>query len=370
MTTASSWNRARGFTLVELMVVLAVISLLVAMLLPMLDAAKDTARITQCASNLNQLGIAYQTRGAEIANTSRPLSTPIVGDPYAWPALLGAYTGGEGGVLECPSDESLNELWDGMDPSGGDFDKFVSAPGYEWLAYTHFEGQRLGVHIPCSNSHPVMATVSWSGAGYGAESNRWKAAYSPKPDQALIFTCARVKFWLKHGLDVGASYDGGSSGWGHEHQFSFVPVEEDDEGVTIEAMGWKIQHGEEFRYNGVDGEHGRFYHKGHEVRHQNEWHPASYGMNNRAAHLRRGERRVLLVDYEKVVADVVTGSDNAPADSWSYEMERVMGRHRGQINVLWSDGSVDTTWPSAIDPRGSEIHDDLWLPRREPKLAG
>lgn len=47
----------RGFTLIELMVVISIISLLIAILLPALSAARNTARTTLCASQLRQIQI-------------------------------------------------------------------------------------------------------------------------------------------------------------------------------------------------------------------------------------------------------------------------------------------------------------------------
>ena len=69
----------RAFTLIELMVVMAMIAMLLALLLPALGNARAAGRATRCAVNLHQLGMLMTPVMGKPA-TGQPFPTPL-----AWP---------------------------------------------------------------------------------------------------------------------------------------------------------------------------------------------------------------------------------------------------------------------------------------------
>ena len=95
-TLAALRGRKRGFTLVELLVVIAVIVILVALLLPAIGMARGNARQKNCASNQVQLYHSW-TRA-----NSRDARQPVRGDQ--WMTRLRAYFEGGEGILYCPDD--------------------------------------------------------------------------------------------------------------------------------------------------------------------------------------------------------------------------------------------------------------------------
>lgn len=104
-TRASVHSVARkGFTLIDLLVVIAIISILAAIPFPVFARARENARRSSCQSNLKQIGLGFMQYSQDY-DEKFPLARPGAAGTATWDVSLQPYLKSTQ-ILVCPSDST------------------------------------------------------------------------------------------------------------------------------------------------------------------------------------------------------------------------------------------------------------------------
>ena len=102
--TMKSVRMRVGFTLVELLVVIAVIGILVGLLLPAVNASRAAARRTQCINNMRQVGLGLHNYATAHGGQFPEVSGHGVLREEAWIFTLGPFMEQVDEIRICPDD--------------------------------------------------------------------------------------------------------------------------------------------------------------------------------------------------------------------------------------------------------------------------
>lgn len=177
--------RKKGYTAIEMLVVVAIITIVAGILMPMLKGARDRAKRSSCANNLRQLSMAISMY---IQDDNLERFPGYAGQPENvenLPGLLyrylgegnqNAYWSGELEVFNCPANNSLTDIADRTDASGNVVDyvynpQLIEEPAPQvvdnplWLAVLADYLPEDGIHSGGTNVLFYDGHVKWLDQG-------------------------------------------------------------------------------------------------------------------------------------------------------------------------------------------------------------
>jgi len=288
-------KQTSGFTLVELLVVVAIIGILISMLLPAVQQVREAARRTQCMHRLHNLGIAYHNLASTFSNEKI-----IIDEPGSWVKKLSQSAEDKKEVFICPNDE-------------GD-DGLTYFPEIELYVVN------TGVGIPFAPGNRCMV-----------EGDEAEQIYR---------------------------FEDSSDGDFNDHVCTAVPLNDFAVEITSTSKSAAFRHD----LRGPNGTIIADMRPGDSAILERFVGKSSYGVNGHVRNLNVLDNgiKVLLIEYEKLIADVV-----AP-DGTDDFFEYIPKFHPGNIvNVLHQGGHVDTMRVDDVDPTIIEQHDMWWKPANE-----
>jgi prepilin-type N-terminal cleavage/methylation domain-containing protein/prepilin-type processing-associated H-X9-DG protein len=307
--------RRNAFTLVELLVVVAIIALLVSILVPTLSEAQRLAKIVKCQSHLKQLCNALEDASWRPGDTGKTTYQRYP-DPAKWPVIPYS-TEPTDAIYFCPEDTSSN--W-----------------GNSVMGLVYQSGMAPNPNIPWANGKSCKVR-----RGTDSEGPYTEFVFEENPSYP-------VEFW-----DETSRYPGTPDYSDNDGRFRVYDRKEGARKVKL--MYYTCSYTNKIYYFGELIWYPLKNYVGKEM-YINDMY-TSYGMNSTVGRVEVAPDTIVLLDYPEQIAlysDVAT--DKTQMATYLDEASR---RHRGRINVLYADNSVRSVGPTSLNPT---INPDPWTP--------
>ncbi len=198
---------ATFFTLIELLIVIAIIAILASMLLPALNQAREKARTIQCTSNMKQIAHAFQLYGADNGGfwpryqltTSSPFCPWLFNNTGGYNTVL-VYIPPD--FIRCPTYTAIGEPTLTNQPFGMNW----------YIGEKHMKPDRI------ADASRTMLFLDYRGGWVISPTT------SGSPDSHLV---GKTSLWKRHSQGVNIAYVDGHVAWSKLPWPDFVPYSND-----------------------------------------------------------------------------------------------------------------------------------------------